>query len=78
MLVGDTALDGLKKGLLIGLTVKNTKSVPNPKQTLPPPFKPKGPKELFDLDSMIRSVCPYDFQLKIFKQNKSEEHFSRN
>jgi len=53
MLVGETALEDLRKGLLIGLTVKKTKRLPKLKPTLPLPFKPKGPKELFDLDNMM-------------------------
>ena len=68
-LVGEAVLDGLKKGLLISLTVKNTKGVPKPKPALPPPFKPKGPtaqKEPFDLDSIIRFVDLCDFQLITF------------
>lgn len=57
-LVGDAGFDGLRKELLIELTVKMTK-VPKPKTAL----KPKGLKERFDLDSMIRfaGLCDYTF-----------------
>jgi len=60
-LVGDKALDNLRKGLLIGLIVKKTKGLLKPKPTLPLPLKPKGPKELFDLDRTMRFVSLYDF-----------------
>lgn len=57
-LVGDAGFDGLRKELLIELTVKMTE-VPKPK----PALKPKGLKELFDLDSMIRfeGLSDYNF-----------------
>ena len=57
-LVGDAGFDGLRKELLIELTVKMT-TVPKPK----PALKPKGLKELFDLDSMIRfeGLSDYNF-----------------
>lgn len=64
MLVGETALEDLRKGLLIGLTVKKTKRLPKLKPTLPLPFKPKGPKELFDLDNMMRFVDLCDLKFK--------------
>lgn len=57
-LVGDAGFDGLRKELLIELTVKMT-TMPKPK----PALKPKGLKELFDLDSMIRfeGLSDYNF-----------------
>ena len=56
-LVGKEGFDGLRKRLLIGLIVKMRQDAPNPKPTL----KPKGLKELFHLDSVIRFDNLYDY-----------------
>ena len=51
-LMGGAPLDGLRKGLVIGLILKNTKGVPKP-PALP---KPRGLKELFALNSMLHDL----------------------
>ena len=63
-LVGNAGLDGLRKELLIGLTVKMAMDVPKPKP------KPKGLKELFNLDSMIRfaGLCENKLNFVTFKE----------
>lgn len=68
-LVGNAGLDGLRKELLIGLTVKMAMDVPKPK----PKPKPKGLKELFNLDSMIRfaGLCDNKFNFSLLNNQES-------
>lgn len=68
-LVGDAGLDGLRKGLLISLTVKRRKDLLKPKPTL----QPKGLEELFDLDSVIRfaGLYDYDFNVSVLRNHNS-------
>lgn len=51
-LVGNGALEYLKKGLLIGMTVYKKLD----KQKPPKPGKPSGPKDLSSLDTLLRGL----------------------
>lgn len=53
-LVGAAVLDDLRKGMLIGLTVKKKLGMQKP--TPSPPSKPSGPKELSDLDRILNEL----------------------
>lgn len=51
-LVGNVALEYLKKGLLVGMTVYKKLD----KQKPPKPGKPSGPKDLSSLDTLLRGL----------------------
>lgn len=53
-LVGDATFDGLRRGMLIGLTVKKKLGMEKPSPS--PPSKPSGPKELSDLDRILSEL----------------------